>query len=229
MRVDKLTTSNIPTNQFQRITGECSGEYPINKMDGLTKNSIVVDCGANIGGFVNAFKGNFHKFICIEASSYNVEQIQINNKSILDRIDLHHKAVSDKSFKTVKLMKYVNDNGDDSPSGCFGTIEYEFDTGAGWKDDVYEEIQTISLEEILSMVGGSIDLLKVDVEGAEYDFLYNKDLSNIKYITMEVHNFLGKKRDELINWIENTHEEIDTKHDGVSMHYVKTWKLVNEK
>ena len=229
MKVDKLTTSNIPTNQFKRITGECSTEYPIKMMEDLDKNSIIVDCGANIGGFVNAFKDNFNKFICIEASSYNIERIQINNKDILHKIDLHHKAVSDESFKNVKLMKYVNDNGDDSPSGCFGTIEYEFDNGAGWKSNVYEEVNTISLEEILSMVGGNIDLLKVDVEGAEYDFLYKKDLSNIKYITMEVHNFLDKKRDDLIDWIETTHKEIDTKYDGISMHYVKTWKLVNEK
>lgn len=229
MKVDKLTTSNIPSNQFSRITSECRAEYPINDMSDLTKNSIVVDCGANIGGFVNAFKDKFHKFICIEASTYNVEEINKNHKEILDRIDLIHKAVSTNSFQKVKLMKYVNDAGNDSPSGCFGTIEHQFSDGAGWSDNVYEEVETISLEEILSMVGGKIDLLKVDVEGAEYDFLNKKDLSNITYITMEVHNFLNDKREELINWIETTHKEIDSKHDGISMHYVKTWKLVNEK
>ena len=229
MKVDKLITSNVPNNQFSRITSECKAEYPLNSMDGLNNKSVVVDCGANIGGFVNAFIDRFDKFICIEASSYNVEQVKFNHKDNLNKIDLIQKAVSDESFKTVKLMKYVNDLGDDSPSGCFGTIEYQFDNGAGWSDTIYEEVQTISLEEILSMVGGKIDLLKVDVEGAEYDFLNKKDLSNIKYITMEIHNFLNDKREELINWIETTHKEIDSKHDGVSMHYVKTWKLVNEK
>lgn len=39
------------------------------------------------------------------------------------------------------LMKYVNDNGDDSPSGCFGTIEYEFDNGAGLISKSHAQIQ----------------------------------------------------------------------------------------
>jgi hypothetical protein len=73
-----------------------------------------------------------------------------------------------------------------------------------------------------------IDLLKVDIEGAEYDFLMNKDLSSFKYIVMELHNFLskmesevdGKNRSEALhNHISKTHIIKISKGDGIHTHF----------
>jgi len=76
------------------------------------------------------------------------------------------------------------------------------------------------------MVGGYIGLLKIDIEGAELDALYQKDLTNIKYITGEFHNFLGRENQtKLFNWIGNTHMELYSVGDGISSHYQKMWKL----
>ena len=78
----------------------------------------------------------------------------------------------------------------------------------------------------MNMVGGNIGLLKIDIEGAEVDALLNKDLSKIKYITGEFHNFLGKEiQTKLFNWIENTHIQLYSQGDGISSHYQKLWKL----
>jgi hypothetical protein len=51
--------------------------------------------------------------------------------------------------------------------------------------------------------------LKVDVEGSEYEFLLGKDLSKINYITGEFH-FEQEKKDELNDWISNTHNRFKT-------------------
>jgi hypothetical protein len=69
-------------------------------------------------------------------------------------------------------------------------------------------------------------LLKIDCEGAEYDFLIDADLSKIKYIVMELHNFLGGvKQKQLMTHIENTHTEIYSEGNGVDSHFVKLWKI----
>ncbi len=45
------------------------------------------------------------------------------------------------------------------------------------------------------------------MEGSEYKFLLNKDLSKINYIVGEIH-FDDKQKQELIEWIEKTHHKI---------------------
>jgi len=67
--------------------------------------------------------------------------------------------------------------------------------------------------------------LKIDCEGAEYDFLIHAELSGVKYIVMELHNFLGGvKQKQLITHIENTHKEIYSEGDGNGSHFVKLFK-----
>ena len=96
----------------------------------------------------------------------------------------------------------------------------------GYRSENWEEVKTISLETLLAPYE-SIGLLKVDVEGAEFDFLYGKDLSKIKWITGEFHNWLFQYDDrgvELLEWIGTTHEEVYSMGDGVNTHYTKLWK-----
>jgi hypothetical protein len=81
----------------------------------------------------------------------------------------------------------------------------------------------ISFEDFIGEA--EIGLLKVDCEGAEYEFLMGADVSNVKYIVMELHNFLGKeKQTNLMKSIEKTHKEIYSEGNGVDSHYVKLWK-----
>ena len=49
--------------------------------------------------------------------------------------------------------------------------------------------------------------MKIDIEGAEYQFLVNKDLSKIDIISMELHNFLIdlNQQKPLVEWISKTH------------------------
>jgi len=220
MKVDKLISVNQPEGWFERITDECTKEYPIHLMEDIERDELVIDAGCNVGGFAEAYKWRFGNFLAIDASSYNIEQYQSHHHH-----PTLHKALYSVDGEIVKLKKFITNQGaNDTNSGNFSISEHITANGDGWFIKDWEEVQTISLETILNGIE-SVGLLKVDIEGAEYDFLLNKDLSKIKWITGEFHNFLGKvKQYELFNWIGQTHEEVYTEGNGVETHYQKAWK-----
>lgn len=217
MRVDKLISNNQPANWFDIVTRECLG-YPMQFVD-IEADELVIDIGANVGGFWNAWKWRFHNWHLVEPSRYNCEQLRDNGYDG----SYSRNAVGSKSGEVVKLQKYWGDDDNDTLSGNFGTIGFVNDSnGHGWKGE-WEEVITLSLEDITK--NQPIGLLKVDCEGAEYDFLMGKDLSRIKWIVGEFHNFLGGvKQMELFTHIKNTHEQVYSEGDGNKSHYIKLFK-----
>ena len=220
MKVEKLISKNQPIDWFESIKNECLYEYPINLID-MDASEQVVDAGCNVGGFSAAWGSRFNNILAIDASSYNIEQY----KSVYTNPTIH-KAISSKDGEIAKLKKYMGYGDDDTNSGNFSITGFVYDNADqhGFRGDEYEEVETISLETIIEMVG-NIGLLKIDIEGAEYDALYEKDLSKVNYITGEFHNFLGiEKQTKLFGWIANTHDEIYSFGDGVGSHFIKMWK-----
>jgi FkbM family methyltransferase len=217
MKVEKLITKNQPSNWFEIVTNECR-QYPIHLVD-INNDELVVDIGANVGGFYEAWKHKFQKWVAVEASEWNCELYKQNTGRDVEI----KKAVWGKSGETLKLQSYKVDD-KETESGSFGVTEFVYESNKhGWQGD-YEEVETVSFEDLFS--DAEVGLLKVDCEGAEYEFLYGKDVSKIKYIVMELHNFLGKeKHEKFMEWIEKTHEEIYTDGNGVDSHYVKLWKI----
>jgi len=218
MKVEKLMANNQPANWYEIVTRECEG-YPINLVD-IEKDELVLDIGANVGGFWNAWKWRFDNWHLVEPSVYNCEQILSNGYDG----PYTKNAVGSTTGKVVRLMKYMaGDN--DTLSGNFGTSEFVNEgNGHGWQGE-YEEVTTISFEDLIG--DKEVGLLKIDCEGAEFDFLYKKDLSGVKYIVGEFHNFLFQYDDrgvELLDWIKETHDEIYSDGDGLDSHYVKLFK-----
>ena len=217
MKVEKLQANNQPDNWLETVMWECK-EYPIQLVQ-IQKDELVLDVGANVGGFWRVWGHISDNWELVEPSVYNCEQIAKNG---YDGIYLRN-AVGKDSNEVVKLMKYWGDGENDTLSGNFGTTQFvNQSNNHGWRGE-YEECVTISLEDILK--GREVGLIKIDCEGAEYDFLMNKELSSIKWIVGEFHNFLGvEKQKELFAWIGNTHKEILSTGDGLESHYVKLWQ-----
>jgi FkbM family methyltransferase len=218
MKTNKLVSNNQPKDWLQIVTLECS-EYPIDLVN-IASDELVVDVGANVGGFYKAWSHKFSNWLAVEPSKWNCELYLKNTGRSVEM----NFAVWDRSGDTLKLQAYHIGKGDiPTESGSFGVMGHVYeDNKHGWKGD-FEEVNTISLEDLCEKIGGvEIGLLKVDCEGAEYNFLCDKNLSQIKYIVMEMHNFLGLKNQEaLLNHIKVTHSEIYTTGDGVTSHYVK--------
>jgi FkbM family methyltransferase len=150
---------------------------------------VVVDLGAHIGAFaVRAAKLAHHGHVyAYEASSKNyallTENRQLNG---LENFHIENRAVSD---RRVMMPFYIP-----SENGVLGSLLQK-------TSRYMEMVQATTLHDIVAEHGiARIDFLKVDVEGAEYDILFNcpdETLAKIRRVVMEYHEFDGEKRTHL--------------------------------
>lgn len=199
-----LESSENMGSWTDRIVRECRYEYPVHKYIQGKRNTCV-DVGANVGGFIINYHYRFNHIYAYEPAAINLKQCRANLESRkIDNVTINKMAVDSTGGGFATLKKYnATEN-----CGSFGTVDFTYDNGDGWTSEGgVEEVPTISLEEIIAEVG-YIDLLKVDIEGAEYDFLFGKDLSQVGFIFMEIHNFLiemGTQK-KLVEWMIQTHD-----------------------
>jgi FkbM family methyltransferase len=180
-------------------------------VDSFIKSAdVCVDVGANVGAFTINYHHLFNKIYAIEASKNNAKLCRRNcKKHNVKNAEIINKAVGKNDDETVELKMYcTEDENEICNSGSYGVINFQWGKdGHGWRDTKYnEKVKTISLEKILKKTG-PIDCLKVDIEGSEYEFLYEKDLSQIDFIFMEFHNFLVEQEKDLefLKWISKSH------------------------
>jgi len=176
------------------------------------KGGLCVDAGCNIGDFEMNHKNRFDKYVCFDVFEENITEAKNNTKDLEVDIEINKLAVWSESNKFINVMAYepwdtknIQHFGN---SGNVGCVEYIGDRGAGWnKDNTIDLVQTISIDSIIEKYG-NINLLKVDVEGSEYQFLLGKDLSKINYIVGEFH-FEIERQKQLVDWICKTHDVCD--------------------
>ena len=147
---------------------------------------VVVDIGAHIGGFAVraarlAHRGRVYAY---EPFSKNyallIENRQLNG---LENLHIENRAVSDRRGKMPLYMPGDN--------GALGSLMQ--DTSSSM-----EMVQATTLSDIITEHGiEQIDYLKVDVEGAEYDILFNcpqETFARVRRVVMEYHDFEGDTR-----------------------------------
>jgi FkbM family methyltransferase len=165
-------------------------------------NGICFDIGSNFGDFTNKYLNKFSKIYFIEP------QINLFNK-ILNRFAKYshvkglNKAVWSESDILLDMVSHIN-----TDYGSVG-VKSEF-LNKDWTNDIVNKVESICIDGIYKINNyKNIDYMKLDCETSEYSFLYNKDLSKIKYIGMELHWQLGIERyEQLINYIKRSHSLI---------------------
>ena len=154
----------------------------------LGPGDCVVDLGANIGAFtvlaanivgqsgrVYAYEPNPEAFIRLQ------ENVNLNN---LQNVECYNEAVCDCNGmidfyccnKTAHSTHYCKIDGRDNTNNRKISIK------------------STSIMDVIKRVPGSIDLMKIDVEGAEYCIIseFTKDtLKSIRQLAMEIHNIDG--------------------------------------
>jgi FkbM family methyltransferase len=155
--------------------------------------NVVVDIGANIGFFTLYAKWRWQgcAVLAFEPAPENYRQlnknIQISKKS---GITAHNLAVSKGDQETVTF--YLKDQiGWHSIYSDINSQKAKVESAV--------EIPTTSFERILNQLPGSIDFLKIDCEGCEWEIFANslELLKRVGYIAMEYHLPPGKTVDEL--------------------------------
>jgi FkbM family methyltransferase len=171
-------------------------------------NKYALDLGSNIGGFSLVFGNNFNFTLAVEPNSVAIARAgTLLDSGYSSKMRIMHGALSDKDGVKVSLRKvYV---GETAESKDFTTVtwdqeEVENTNFLGRLGETAEEVLSISLPTILKVTGKSVDFLKCDIEGAEYETFMNHDLAAINFIVLELHyTALGQKKvGELISHFE---------------------------
>jgi FkbM family methyltransferase len=155
------------------------GEYDIHINE---EPRIIIDLGGNIGLFALLMQSRYPGalIISVEPDPDNFIQLQ-KNTSRFKNIHIYKKA----AWHRKELLSLS-----------------EKKAGAEWaqnvsslpgNDSVLEKIESITINELMSNHGlREIDLLKIDIEGAEAE-LFSENiewLNNVKVMAIELHDFM---------------------------------------
>ncbi len=192
-----------------RIMSDVISSYVLEYLDHHLDNfnyNLCVDLGANIGIFTLIASKLFRRVVAFEADphTYNYAQAIINynglcsNVSLSDdkestqylfkaqrqsegeesNIELHNLACASKTGQVVSLYSAPDDLGSNMIYKTNDKLE-----------ETQRKCMTIDFSTMQELLGTKdIDYLKVDIEGSEYDFLLEQDLSDIKVIRLELHS-----------------------------------------
>lgn len=163
--------------------------------DDLLKDEIVVvDLGACKGEFINELENFFKikKAILVEANPTNFNKLPVKSN-----YTLYNKAVSKNNGDIISFYEDLN-----SPYNGSGVFNYF--------NGFEHKIETITLDRLMEENNiDYIDILKIDIEGSEYEILPNisdECYSKIRQITVEFHDFIDTelkiKTEEIINKLE---------------------------
>jgi FkbM family methyltransferase len=147
---------------------------------------VIVDIGCNNGVSLVAFKADYpnSRIIGIEPDPGNYAQAILNVQG-LENVEVINEAVwhSNGSLE-------LKDNGK-------GDFAFSFVT----KGKTIAVVNTVTIDSLMKRMNiNNIDLLKIDIEGGEYDlfkFGNNEWLSKVKCIVIELHNWIHPDSSEI--------------------------------
>jgi FkbM family methyltransferase len=145
----------------------------------------IVDLGANIGGFTLylLWQTRRIKVHCFEPSETTFALLRRNVEvnQLEDVVSIYPIAVSDRSGTTHLSLRGRS-------------IDRALVHGSRTEEDEFEEVRTMSLDEAIALcTAGEIDLLKMDIEGAELEAVTAASAalwSRVKRVAMEYHESL---------------------------------------
>ena len=140
--------------------------------DRLTPKSTVVDLGLNTGEFALPLIQRYGcQVIGVEAASEPLEQLRLDAN-----LDVEHAAIAER----------------DGPVELFGAEWYPTSMSELGHNRI-ASVRGLTLDTLLDRCAPRIDLMKVDIEGAEFgmfDTTPDTQLDRIDQMTVEFHDFL---------------------------------------
>ena len=173
-----------------------------------TMRGVILDLGANIGIF-SLFCSQTNPQLNILSFEPTVENFSLLSKNIAENKSNEKIKIIQKAVTSDGQPRYIHYN-KTNPGG----------SSVNLNDNLNGLSETISLIDILRQ-NNSIFLIKMDIEGTEYEIFYNitiSDLKLVKYLYIEIHNDPNNlcSRKELIKKIEKLNFAI--KHEYLSVY-----------
>jgi len=201
------------------------GKYLIPEQ--ISRN-VAIDLGSNVGHFSQDNFMEFDSIFAIDASYQNFREtlkriMEINESDDMAyNVSCFNLAAAKNCGEVIKVYKHAW-NGEsvscvtvsDMLTKQYGDVWYPAPTSGPNNGEPWHNVYTISLEGMYRFFDiDYIDYLKIDIEGAEYDFLLDKDLSKIGAMGLEIHGTLGKElKDKLKEHISKYFEIYDVDFD----------------
>ncbi|MEZ4802519.1 MAG: FkbM family methyltransferase [Gelidibacter sp.] len=145
-----------------------------------SEKPLIIDCGANMGLSVLYFSKNY-KNAEIIAFEPDLAVLECLNKNIhnqnLDNVILYDKAV----WKDNADLKFLSDK------GMGGRLSTDF---------IAQEPQIVQALRLKDFLNRPVDMLKLDIEGAEYIVMKDceNQLHNVKHIFVEYHSSIDEEQ-----------------------------------
>jgi len=143
----------------------------------ISSNPVLIDLGSCKGAFTNHFYEKFPTatIILVEPSKSNFPLINIEG----EKIQKIFGAVSSEHGQIVTFYE-------DLKSEQNGSLLFNYFNGLPY------DVETVSLDELIKPFD-TVDLVKMDIEGAEWDSIMkmkDETLAKIQQLTVEFHDFL---------------------------------------
>lgn len=160
-------------------------------LEGLPAAPVVLDIGGHIGcfslGLAEASKtARIHTY---EASPSTASWLQKNveSNSLADRVTVHHSAVSSEPG----MLEFADNAGGSSLNGLT----------APEGSTTLVKVPAVTFDDAVAEAGGHVDLVKIDVEGAEYGIFSGTTTASwegVQRVVMEYHDVPGHDLTELL-------------------------------
>lgn len=161
--------------------------------EGIDADATILDIGGQIGSFALAVaealpQARVHIYEASPTSAAYVSR-NVDGNNLQDRVTVHATALAGEvgSFTFVDSGTASGHNGLTAPEGLGQEVTVPSDT----------------FDNAMKIAGDNVQVVKIDVEGAEYDILLNSDPASwagVRKVVMEYHPVAGHSLDELLEF-----------------------------
>jgi len=188
------------------------------------KGDVLIDIGANLGFYTALLCRNFTMIAAIEPHPEDMQTLMKNVRRITGNVIFIQKAVSEEDGYADFSFCGRTLSGDGREQ--FLVCQEDMQWPKYWRTNKVRKVQTINVASLVSHLAEispmfrNIDLIKVDVEGAEWSVLIGARnvMKQIKSWLIELHNTSRKGE------LEGLLDSYDYRHTWIDNNHVFAWK-----
>lgn len=174
----------------KKMLGEGSLDYKLLNC----KDKIVMDCGANIGGFVRkACNDSAKEVYCYEPEQFNVLVLHENVNLLRNKYNTKINVIEAALISTDDESITFNVNGNKT-SACSGSVNKTINSTSITVNAVnfWNELERIKPQ-----------IIKMDIEGGEYDILTKEFPDYVEEVAIELHGWRNESHKAMNAYIES--------------------------